>query len=44
MIRGVHIETLAKPQRYTSEQLDLACQIAQLLDRGKLVLCIPPAR
>lgn len=41
-VPGVHIETLAKPQAYTTEQLDLACAVA--LGRGRLILCEPPRR
>lgn len=44
-IPGVHLETIAKPQLYSEHQLDHACQIAQALNRGKLVLCtVPDAR
>jgi hypothetical protein len=41
---GVHITTLLPPQQYTSQQIDLAVAIAHELERGKFVLCIPPAR
>lgn len=43
-IPGVHIETLHSPVRYTRQQIETACAVAQLLDRGKLVLTEPPAR
>jgi hypothetical protein len=43
-IPGVHIETLHNPVRYTYQQIENACAIAQMLNRGKLVICIPPAR
>jgi hypothetical protein len=42
--RGVHVTTLLPPQQYTSQQIDLAVAIAHELERGKFVLCIPPAR
>lgn len=41
---GVHIETLHNPARYTYQQIELACWIAQLLSRGKFVLTEPPQR
>jgi hypothetical protein len=41
---GLWIETLAKPQTYTDAQLDRACRIAYMLNRGKLVLCEGPQR
>ena len=41
-IPGVHIETLAPPQDYTLTQIEQAIRIAELMDRGKLVLCTPP--
>jgi hypothetical protein len=40
---GVHIETLSNPALYTRAQIELACAIARLLNRGRLVLCVPPA-
>jgi len=43
-IPGVHIETLHSPARYTPAQIELACAIAQLLNRGRLILLEPPAR
>ena len=43
-IPGVHIETLHNPVRYTYSQIEKACAIAQLLNRGKLVLVEPPRR
>ena len=43
-IPGVHIETLHNPVRYTYTQIEKACAIAQMLNRGKLVLVEPPLR
>jgi hypothetical protein len=43
-IPGVHIETLQRPQDYSAKQLDLACKVAGLLGRGRLVLVEPPRR
>ena len=43
-IPGVHIETLHNPVRYTYAQIEQACAIAQMLNRGKLVLVEPPRR
>jgi hypothetical protein len=43
-IPGVHIETLHNPVRYTYAQIEKACVIAQMLNRGKLVLVEPPRR
>ncbi len=43
-IPGAHIETLHNPVRYTSDQLDRACAVAQLMSRGKFVLCEVPKR
>jgi hypothetical protein len=43
-IPGVHIETLQSPTRYTSSQIETACVIAAMLNRGKLVLVEPPKR
>jgi hypothetical protein len=43
-IPGIHIETLHSPQAYTSKQLDLACKVAGLLGRGRLLLVEPPRR
>ena len=43
-IPGVHIETLHNPIRYTYAQIEKACAIAQLRNRGKLVLVEPPRR
>ena len=33
-IPGVHIETLHNPVRYTYAQIEKACAIAQMLNRG----------
>jgi hypothetical protein len=41
---GVRVETLHNPLRYTQTQVELACQVAALLNRGKLVLALPPGR
>jgi hypothetical protein len=43
-IPGVHIETLHNPTRYSHAQIEKACAIAALLNRGKLVLVEPPRR
>jgi hypothetical protein len=43
-IPGVHIETLHNPTRYSYKQIERACTLAALLNRGKLVLVEPPAR
>ena len=42
-IPGVHIETLHNPTRYSYKQIERACTLAALLNRGKLVLVEPPA-
>jgi hypothetical protein len=41
---GVHIETLHDPTRYTHVQIETACALANLLNRGKLILVEPPLR
>jgi hypothetical protein len=41
-IPGVHIETLHNPTRYSFSQIERACALAALLNRGKLVLVEPP--
>jgi hypothetical protein len=41
-VPGVHIETLRKPTEYTLEQIELACKVAFVMNRGKLTLCEPP--
>ncbi len=41
---GVHIETLQDPTRYTHVQIERACALAAMLNRGKLVLIEPPLR
>jgi hypothetical protein len=43
-IKGVMIETLANPARYTSAQLDRACAIAYAINRGRFILCEEPQR
>jgi hypothetical protein len=44
LIPGVAIETLQNPARYAEWQIEQACAIAHALQRGKLIICIPPAR
>jgi len=41
---GVHIETLHDPAHYTPIQIEKACAVASMLNRGKLVLVEPPRR
>ena len=41
-ITGVHIETLHNPTRYSYRQIERACSLAAVLDRGKFVLVEPP--
>ncbi len=41
---GVHIETLHEPTRYSQIQIEKACTLATMLNRGKLVLVEPPRR
>lgn len=41
-IPGVHVETLRSPVHYSERQLDRACMVAFLLQRGRFVLCEPP--
>jgi hypothetical protein len=43
-VPGVHIETLHNPLRYTYAQIEMACTVAQMLDRGKFVLVERPRR
>jgi len=43
-VPGVHIETLHNPTRYSHAQIEKACTIAAMLNRGKLVLVEPPRR
>jgi hypothetical protein len=38
------VSTLHNPVRYTYAQIEKACALAQVLDRGKLVLVEPPRR
>lgn len=42
-IPGVHVETLANPCRYSTTQIEQACLIAYQLQRGRLIVAIPPA-
>jgi len=41
-ITGIQIETLQNPAQYTYAQIEKACSLAALLNRGKLVLVEPP--
>jgi hypothetical protein len=41
---SILIETLDNPVRYTTEQLERARRVAELLARGRLVLCETPER
>ncbi len=41
-ITGVHIETLHNPTRYSFAQIERACSLAALLNRGRFVLVEPP--
>lgn len=41
-IPGVHIETLVNPVLYSFAQIERACEVAALLNRGKLILCETP--
>ena len=43
-IPGAHIVTLYNPVEYTPAQLDKACAVAHLLQRGQFVLCEVPRR
>jgi hypothetical protein len=43
-IPGIHIETLHSPQAYSPKQLDLACKVAGMLARGRLLLLEAPRR
>jgi hypothetical protein len=43
-IKGVTIETLASPALYSDAQIYRAGEIAQMLNRGKLVLVEEPQR
>ena len=36
------METLGKPTDYTLEQIEMACKVASVVNRGKLILCEPP--
>jgi hypothetical protein len=40
----VHVETIHAPERYTHDQIERACTVAQLLGRGKLVLLEAPTQ
>jgi hypothetical protein len=41
---SILIETLDNPLRYTTEQLDRAWRVAEILGRGRLILCETPGR
>ncbi len=43
-IPGAHLVTLYNPVGYTPAQIDKACAIAHLLQRGQFVLCEVPRR
>jgi hypothetical protein len=43
-VPDVQVETIADPARYTFAQIAEACVIAQLLNRGRLVLAEAPRR
>ena len=43
-VPGVHIETLHNPAHYTYAQIETACALAQILDRGRFVLTESPRR
>ena len=38
----IHVETVDDPVRYSFAQIERACALAALLNRGKLVLVEPP--
>jgi hypothetical protein len=42
MSSSTTIETLAHPSRYTTQQIERARRVADLLGRGRLVLCEIP--
>lgn len=44
LIPGAAIETLQNPLYYADWQIEQACAIAHALHRGKLIVCIKPAR
>lgn len=43
-IPGAHLVTIHNPACYTTAQIDKACALAYVLQRGQLVLCEPPRR
>lgn len=43
-MKGVFIETVHNPSRYTPAQIEKAVRLAAFLNRGKLVLTTPPER
>ena len=38
----VMVETLRDPYEYSQRQINLACLICSVLDRGKLIVCEEP--
>ena len=44
LIPGVHVETVHDPVRYAYAQIEQACAIARMLNRGRFVLVEPPRR
>jgi hypothetical protein len=44
MSPSILIETLDHPLRYTTAQIDRARRIAEVLGRGRLILCETPGR
>jgi hypothetical protein len=43
-VPGVHIQTLQSPSLYDWRQIEAACAVAQLMNRGKFVLVEAPKR
>jgi hypothetical protein len=42
LVPGVHLETLEDPSTYAPAQLERACLIAAMLNRGKFILLERP--
>lgn len=40
----IHVETVDNPLRYSYTQIELACRIAEVLNRGRFVLAERAAR
>ncbi len=40
--QGIHVETLQDPRTYSPVQIEMACRLAAVLGRGRLVLAEPP--